>query len=481
MSTTLTKESIPLETPHLKRELGLFSAITLVSGVMIGSGIFIVSADITRQLASPGLLIGIWVFTAMVTLLGAISYGKLASAFPEAGGQYVFLKKAWGEIPAFLYGWALFFVIQTGTLAAVAVAFAKYLGVLLPGVSSQVMLLQLTSQFGISTQQGVAILVLALLTAYNCRGVKEGALLQNIFTVLKVMALIGLIAVGFALGQHGLQAWRPPAFEPAHALELPLLSAFAVATVGALFSADAWNNVTFISEEIKEPQRNLPKAMAYGTLLVLVLYVLANLAYLNVLPLDQIQAAPEDRVATAVMNVIWPGTGTGLMAWVILVSTFGCLNGMILAGARVFYAMAQDNLFFKSFGKLHPQSATPVVSLLGQGLCAAALTLSGSYSQLLDYIIFTTLLFYAMTVWGMLKLARQHPEKFQMTSWLSYVAPLTYIALVAYVAINLALYKQEYTLPGLGILACGIPIYFIWKKIVPQSGEDKANLGDFGE
>lgn len=460
--TTETVES-HTQTPHLKRELGLFSAITLVSGVMIGSGIFIVSADIARQLQSPGLLLAIWVFTAVVTLFGALSYGRLAAAFPEAGGQYVFLKKAWGEIPAFLYGWALFFVIQTGTLAAVAVAFAKFLGVLVPTVSSQTILLQLPFM-AVTAQQGVAIAVLGLLTAYNCRGVKEGAMLQNVFTVLKVLAVLGLIGAGLATMKLGLtQLFSPAFYQPAQALALPLLSAFAVATVGALFSADAWNNVTFIGSEIKDPQVNLPKAMAWGTFVVLMLYILANVAYLNLLPFSLLQHAPEDRVATAAMNQLLGSTGAVVMAVIILISTFGCLNGMILAGARVFYAMAKDKLFFPPFARVSPKFHTPVVSLIGQGFCAMALTLTGSYGQLLDYIIFTTLLFYMLTVLGMLKLARHNPQQFRMTSWLSTVVPITYLILVGYVAVNLALFKQNYTLPGLGIVCLGIPIYFVWK------------------
>lgn len=474
MATPETASIVSTEQPQqLKRELGLFSAITLVSGIMIGSGIFIVSADIARQMSSPGMMLAIWVFTAIVTLFGALSYGKLAAAFPEAGGQYVFLKKAWGEIPAFLYGWALFFVIQTGTLAAVAVAFAKFLGVLVPSISSQIILLGLGPNLGISSQQAVAIAVLLTLTLYNCRGIKEGAILQNVFTVLKVLAVIGLIAAGF-FAVNTVPSPTQWSFAPVEPYALPLLSAFAVATVGSMFSADAWNNVTFVGSEIKNPQVNLPKAMFWGTLLVLTLYVLANMAYINVLPFDQIQHAPEDRVATAMMSHIWGNAGATIMASIILVSTFGCLNGMTLAGARVFYAMANDGLFFARFGRIHPKFHTPVVSLIGQCLCAILLTLSGSYGQLLDYIIFTALIFYVLTVLGMLKLARQNPQLLGMTSWISYVIPVAYVVMVLYIAVNLALFKQNYTLPGLGIVSLGIPIYFWWKKVyqkpnLPQS------------
>lgn len=463
MSTANTLDASA--SPQLKRELGLFSAITLVAGIVIGSGIFIVSADIARQMGSPALLMAIWLFTAIITLFGAMSYGKLASAFPEAGGQYVFLKKAWGDIPAFMYGWALFFVIQTGTIAAVAVAFAKFLGVLVPSVSSQNILLPITASFGVSSQQAVAIVVLLLLTAFNCRGVKEGALLQNIFTVLKVLAVIGLIGVGFLLSQNGLLSQINWTASPEKTFEIPFWSAFAVATVGSLFAADAWNNVTFVGSEVKDPHINLPKAMTYGVLLVLVLYLLTNLAYINMLPFEMLQNAPEDRVATAAMNQVWGAAGAGLMASIILISTFGCLNGMIMAGARVFYAMAKDRLFFLSFGQVNAATATPTVSLIGQGICAVALTLSGSYGALLDYAMFTTLLFYVATVLGMLKLARQNPQQMQMTSWTSYIIPVVYLVLISFVAVNLAIYKQEYTLPGLGIVSLGIPIYFVWKAV----------------
>jgi basic amino acid/polyamine antiporter, APA family len=453
---------------QLKRELGLFSAVMIVSGVMIGSGIFIVSADIARQMQSPGLLLLIWVFTALLTLFGALSYGKLAAAFPEAGGQYVFLRKAWGDLPAFLYGWALFFVIQTGFLAAVAVAFAKFLGVLLPVVSSQNTLLSL-GILHISSQQMVAILVLVVLTLYNCLGVKQGALLQNIFTVLKVLALGGLICVGLLFSPHHVTAITAGFFQPSTPFKLPFLSAFAVATVGAIFSADAWNNVTFIGSEIKNPQKNLPRAMAWGVLLVLIIYLLANMAYLNLLPFGVLQHVPEDRVATAAISTLWGNTGAAIMASVILVSTFGCLNGMTLAGARVFYAMAKDRLFFKAFEYVHPRYATPVISLLWQGGFACLLTLTGSYSNLLDYIIFTTLFFYMLTVLGMLKLAKADPKAWGMASWHNYVIPVLYIAMLMYVAINLALFKQEYTLPGLGIVALGFPIYALWKKVHHKS------------
>ncbi len=461
MATAQSVEAPP--EGHLKRELGLFSAITIVTGIVIGSGIFIVSADIARQMGSPGWLMAIWLFTALVTMSGALSYGKLAAAYPEAGGQYVFLKKAWGEIPAFLYGWALFFVIQTGTLAAVAVAFAKFVGVFIPAISSQAMVLRFTPHFGISNEQVIAIVVLMSLTLYNCRGVKEGALLQNIFTVLKVVAIIGLIAAGFFAVPHRFPSFSEWTLHTTKSFNIPFLSAFAVATVGSMFAADAWNNVTFMGSEIKNPTVNLPKAMTYGTLLVLILYLLVNAAYVNILPFHLIQHAPEDRVATAAFSQLWGGAGAGIMAAIILVSTFGCLNGMIMAGARVYYAMACDKLFFLSFSKLHPKLNTPVISLVGQGVCACVLALSGSYSELLDYTIFTTLFFYIATIIGMFKLAKTDAKLLKMTHWSSYIVPVFYIVMLAYIALNLAIFKQGYTLPGLGIVCIGIPIYYAWK------------------
>jgi basic amino acid/polyamine antiporter, APA family len=457
------------QAPQLKREMGLFSAVMLVTGMMIGSGIFIVSADIGRQIPSPGWMLLVWVFTALVTLCGAASYGKLALAFPQAGGQYNFLKQAWGEIPAFLYGWALFFVVQTGSLAAVAVAFCKFLGVLIPSVSSKVIIWQLAPGLGLSSQQAVAISVLMTLTAYNCFGLKQGAMLQNIFTVLKVAAVLGLIAIGF-FGVHGqLPTPEQWSFSFTETPVLPLFCAFAVSSVGSLFSSDSWNNVTFMGAEIHEPEKNLPRALIYGPLLVLGLYLLVNIAYLNMIPFSALQHASEDRVATTALTHILGAQGAAVMASVILISTFGCLNGFVLAGARAYYSMAKDGLFFKSFAYVHPQSHTPVVSLLGQGVFACVLAVSGSYGQLLDYTIFTNLLFYALTVMGLLKLAASDPVKLHMTRWTDYIVPVLYIVLVLYIAGNLAVFKQHYTLPGLMLVLSGLPIYFIWKRFYPNA------------
>jgi APA family basic amino acid/polyamine antiporter len=463
--------------------LGWFSATAIVAGSMVGSGIFIVSADITRTVGTGGLLIAIWLFSAVLTLLGATSYGKLAAYMPKAGGQYVFLKESWGELPAFLYGWALLMVIQTGFLAAVAVAFTKYLGVLIPAVSADPVI-HLTAQFGISPQQVLAVAVLFGLTVYNCTGIQNGARLQNIFTSLKVLALILLVVVGLAFGHHlwdGSINWSL-SLPPAQAAKGNLLTLFAFASVGALFSADAWNYVTFIGGEVKEPRKNLPKALVLGTGLVVALYLVANLAYLNLLPLSAMQNAPQDRVATVAMNTVFPGAGVMLMAGIILISTFGCLNGMLLAGARVFYAMAKDGLMFHQFGELHPRTHSPNFSMWAQFVWASLLALSGTYGKLLDYIVFTTLLFYIVTMLGLLRLGKRIPAQVNMTSRKDAFIPVAYIIGATFIAFFLLFgdfftpdyatrfahdfYNTKFftSIAGLGLTALGLPVYFIWKK-----------------
>lgn len=468
---------------NVKPTLGWFSATTIVAGSMVGSGIFIVSADITRTIGTPGLLIAIWIFAGILTIFGAISYGKLAAYLPKAGGQYVFLKEAWGEIPAFLYGWVLLTVIQTGFLAAVAVAFTKFLGVIFPIVSNQP-LFYLAPKFGISIQQLCAVGVLFCLTLYNCTGIKNGAILQNIFTSLKVIALVLLVIVGFAFGHHlwsGHIDWslQIPA---AQAAKGDFLTLFAFASVGALFSADAWNYVTFIGGEVKEPQKAMPRALLWGSGTVVVLYLISNLAYLNLLTLPQIQNAPQDRVATAAMDMAFPGTGTLLIAATILISTFGCLNGMLLSGARVFYAMAKDGLLFKKFAELHPRTHSPNFSMWVQFVWASCLALSGTFGKLLDYIVFSTLLFYIVTMLGLFRLAKRIPQQVQMTRKKDYVIPVLYIIGASYIAFFLLFgdfftpdasvrlaqdfYNTKFftSVAGLGLTLVGLPIYFLWKK-----------------
>jgi APA family basic amino acid/polyamine antiporter len=456
-----TQPALPRTLP---RRLGLVAATTIVSGSMIGSGIFITSADISRQVQSASLLLLVWVFTALVTVAGAWSYGKLAMTFPKAGGQYVYLREAWGDLGGFLYGWAVLLVIQTGTIAAVAVAFAKYLGVLVPSVSSKHVFFK-ARFLSLTPIELVAIALILLLTWWNTTSVENGARLQVVFTTAKILSLVGLLAICSTAGGHFLSA--PWALPDPSSLKIPLIWAFAVATVGSLFSADAWNNVTFLAEEVRDAETNVPKALVYGTGLVTTLYVLANVGYLNVLPLSGIAHAPEDRVATAAIGAVTGSAETGtpalVMAIVILVSTFGCLNGLILSGARVLYAMSRDRLFFPALGEVASRTSIPVNALLAQAVWAALLCLSGTYSDLLDYVITTVLIFYIATIVGRWKLARTNPA-LAPKSWADRIIPVLYVAATVYVAIALAIYKPTYTIPGLVIVALGIPAFYFFRK-----------------
>ncbi|MCC7173690.1 MAG: amino acid permease [Bryobacterales bacterium] len=449
----------------LVKGLGLFDATTIVMGSMIGSGIFIVSADIARQVQSPGLLILTWVATAVLTVLAALSYGELAAMMPEAGGQYVYLREAFGPLSGFLYGWTLFLVIQSGTIAAVAVAFAKYTGEFLPAIASDRYLLRL-GPAGVSTQQALAMLVLILLTWVNTRGVKTGAGVQNLFTAVKIAGLLGLVGFGLAAGNAAGAAagnfsgfWRNPDWTFA------TIRIVGVAMVGALFSSDAWNNVTFVAGEVRKPRRNVPLALGLGVGVVSVIYLASNLVYLRLLPLAAIQNAAEDRVATAAAANIFGPVAVQIMAAAIMISTFGCINGMALAGARVYYAMALDGLFFRPAGKLDPVHRTPAVSLGVQCAWACLLTLTGTYSNLLDYVIFAVLLFYMMTIAGLFVLRRRRPDAARPYRALGYpYLPGLYIVLAGLIEVLLLIYKPVYTWPGLGIVLLGVPVYYLWKK-----------------
>lgn len=451
--------------PGLTPRLGLLDATTIVMGSMIGSGVFIVSADIARQVQSPGLLMLTWIITALLTMTAALSYGELAASMPWAGGQYVYLREAFGPLCGFLYGWTLFTVIQTGTIAAVAVAFAKFLGVFLPGVSAENWLVR-WGPVGLNTQMAVAIALLVFLTWVNTRGVAVGARVQNVFTIAKVGALAALIGFGLLFGR------RPDAIEANFTdfwrgadqgwLVVKLVG---VAMVGALFSSDAWNNVTFTAGETKNPQRNLPLSLALGVGAVSVLYFLCNLVYMMALPLDGIMNAPEDRVATAVMARMMDGGAVQLMAAAVMVSTFGCVNGMVLAGARVYYAMAKDGLFFRAVGVVDAKRHVPVTSLWVQCLWACALTLTGRYSDLLDYVIFAVLLFYILTIIGLFVLRRTRPEMNRPYRAIGYpVLPALYILAAGAIEILLLLYKPSYTWPGLILVVLGVPVYWVWRQ-----------------
>ncbi len=450
------------------RGLGLLDSTMIVAGSMIGSGIFIVSADIARQVGAPGWLLMVWVITGLLTIVGALSYGELAAMFPDAGGQYIYLREAHGPLWGFLYGWTLFLVIQTGTIAAVAVAFAKFLGVLMPSISASNTLFAL-GPVSFSTQRLVGIAVVALLTFTNTRGLQTGKIVQNLFTAAKVGALALLILLTLFVGSnrtaalHTADFWTP-LFEGQALSTMALMIALGTAMVGSLFSSDAWNNIGFAAAEVKEPHRTVPRAMMYGTILVTVLYILANISYLAALPMEAIQHAPEDRVATAAAQTIFGGNAAVIMAIAIMISTFGCVNGLILAGARVYYAMAQNGLFFKKAGELNAHGV-PANGLVLQGVWAALLTLSGTYGDLLDYVIFAALLFYVLTVVGIFVLRRKRPEAPRpYKAWGYPVIPALYIVFATLIMIDLLIFKPSYTWPGLGLVLTGLPVYLFWRR-----------------
>ncbi|MEO8277238.1 MAG: amino acid permease [Thermoanaerobaculia bacterium] len=498
------------ESSGFSRELGLLDSTMIVAGSMIGSGIFIVSADIARLTGSAGGVLATWIVTGLLTLAAALSYGELAAMMPKAGGQYVYLREAFNPMAGFLYGWTLFLVIQTGTIAAVAVGFARFLGVLIPGIGPTdwiVAPIDLSDNYAISfsRQQLIAVLMIAALTVLNTRGIRLGKLIQNSFTTAKTAALVALIALGVLLGRNaqaisanfsGLWQAQEPAtispdfsFLPAisiHGGLLALIAVFCVAQVGSLFSSDAWNNITFTAGEVKDPRRNIPRSLAFGTLLVTVLYLLANVAYLCTLPLSAIQTAPDDRVATATLGVIFGPAGATIMAVLIVISTFGCNNGLILAGARVSYAMAKDGLFFRGMGTLNAHRV-PSTALWWQGLwtCllvlprtrtrdgAGALTLDahGSpaygnlYGMLLDYVVFAVLIFYVLTILGLFILRRKRPDAPRPYKAFGYpLVPALYILAATTILIVLFLYKFETSWPGLVIVLTGVPFFFLWQR-----------------
>jgi APA family basic amino acid/polyamine antiporter len=541
--------------PGFQQRLGLFDATMLVAGTMIGSGIFIVSADIARDVGSSGWLLAVWLLTGVMTIVGALSYAELAAMMPNAGGQYVYLREAYSPLWGFLYGWTCFLIIQTGSIAAVGVALAKYLGVLVPelgtakenviftvsGLDISLTLPWMTepfftrTEFTISTGQLVAVALVVLLTALNCRGVQTGKWVQNIFTVAKVLALFLLIVVGLtvaanaeAIARNLEDVWggitttdtfrRVEKLVPA-GVGVVALMVMGGAMVGSLFSADAWNNVTFTAGEVKNPRRNLPLSLALGTGLVILLYLLANLAYLAALPvrgdpeLDQvlrtaekwaveleekgkkteaealreaaekqlqqastfdrgIDHALDDRVATAVLEEATPGFGVYAMAVAIIISTFGCVNGLVLMGARLYYAMARDRLFFQSVGRLNTRGV-PAAGLILQGAWSIVLIFSGTYNDLLAYVIFAALLFYVLTVVGLFVLRRKRPDVERPYRAFGYPwVPALYVLLCTVIMLDLLVVKPKFTWPGLILVLTGIPVYLLWRrKGVRQTGE----------
>lgn len=460
-----------------KPVLGLWDATMVVAGSMIGSGIFIVSADIVRNVGSPGWLIGVWLITGFMTIIAAVSYGELSGMFPKAGGQYVYLKEAYNPLIAFLYGWSFFAVIQTATIAAVGVAFARFSAYLFPWMSENNKLLDL-GFVEISAAQTTAILLIIFLTYINTRGIKEGKIIQTSFTVSKLLALFGLIVFGFLLVNEsfwnenwkiGFNAMQDMGVdgggkEPSSWKEIggiTLLGAIAAAMTGSVFSSDAWNNVTFIAGEIKNPKRNIGLSLFLGTLMVTILYITTNLMYLNVLPLDGIAFPQEDRLAISAAHQIFGDSGKYLIAILIMISTFGCNNGLILAGARVYYTMAQDKLFFKKAGELN-KNAVPQWALWAQCIVASALCLSGGYGNLLDMISFVVVIFYALTIAGIFILRKKKPNAERPYKAFGYpVLPLIYIAMGITFCTLLIIYKPGFTWPGLIITLVGIPLYYI--------------------
>jgi len=446
------------------RKLNLVDATSLIMGSMIGSGIFIVSADIARTVQSPGLLLGVWLVSGLITVLGALSYGELAAAMPQAGGQYVYLSRIYGRLWGFLYGWTLFSVIQTGTIAAVGVAFAKFTGVFVPAISDTNLLVHIGS-FTLSTQQALGIAVVLALTGLNFFPVKTGALVQNIFTFGKIGALVVVIVFGLYAGFSG--AGNSANFSPllpANA-DWPLVGLFFAALTGALFSSDAWNNVTYAASEVERPQRNLPLALMLGTGVVCLLYLLVNVVYLYILPLNRIATAPNDRVATLMLQTLLGPTGEGLMAALIMVSTFGCLNGIILAGGRVYYAMAQDGYFLPVAGRLN-RYGVPAWALALQAIIAVLLTLSGNYVQLLDYVMFAVMLFYLLTIAGLFVLRVREPElERPYRAWGYPWVPGLYLLLAGGFCLGLFLTRPDFAVRGLGIVLTGVLIYYGKKEV----------------
>jgi APA family basic amino acid/polyamine antiporter len=494
---TISQQQQHLGTAHgldteFTRGLGLYDSTMVVIGSMIGSGIFIVSADMARTIGSPGWLLVAWIVAGVLTVTAALSYGELAAMMPRAGGQYVYLREAFSPLWGFLYGWTLFLVIQSGTIAAVAVGFARYFGALVPWIADDHFLIapiRVGAGYAVSlsTTQLVGALLVALLTWTNTRGLEYGRIIQNVFTTAKGGALAALIVLGVLVGRNATAVsdnfgsmWAvrgTPEIVPG----LTALSAFGlfiaicVAQTGSLFSADAWNNITFTAGEVKDPRRNIPLSLALGTAVVIGLYLLANVAYLATLPFTAVQHAPADRVATATLDVVFPGAGATIMAVAIMISTFGCNNGLILAGARAYYAMARDGLFFRSAGELNA-ARVPAWGLVLQGIWAIALilprtynpstgTYGNLYSNLLDYVVSAALIFYILTIAGVFRLRLTRPEVERPYRAFGYpLIPALYIAGASIILLVLFVYRASTTWPGLVIVLLGVPVYFAWRR-----------------
>lgn len=457
---------------EMKRELGLLDATMLVVGSMIGSGIFIVSADITRNVGSAGWLILIWVISGMITLVAAISYGELSGMFPKAGGQYVYLREAYNKLTAFLFGWSTFLVIQTGTIAAVGVAFAKFAAYVYPPFSDTNVLYQ-AGGFQLNAAQLVAIVIIVLLTWINSRGIKNGKIIQTLFTITKIVSLAGLIVFGLFAAfrtdvwqENWADAWNAVQWsaETGTAVSIGGAALFAgiiSSMVGSLFSSDAWNNITFIAGEVRNPKRNIGLSLFFGTLIVTIIYISANIMFTAVLPMKEIAFAPSDRVAVAASHYIFGAAGTLIIAVMIMVSTFGCNNGLILSGARVYYTMAKDGVFFKQASALN-KFEVPGWGLWAQCLWASVLCLTGRYGALLDYVVFVVLIFYILTIAGIFVLRRKMPDAERPYRAFGYpFLPILYIIAATIICIGLLVYKTDTCGWGLLIVLTGIPVYYI--------------------
>jgi basic amino acid/polyamine antiporter, APA family len=481
----------------LQKRVTLFDGIAIVTGAMIGSGIFIVSADIARNVGSPGWLLVVWLITGIITIIGALSYGELASMMPEAGGQYVYLREAFHPLVGFLFGWTTFLVIQCGTIAAVAVAFAKFTGVLFPWISERNILLQL-GPVKVNSTMVIAIVMISFLTWLNTRGIVTGKTVANIFSSTKVIALFGFIVIGFVATKN-INSWeinKEVFWQASHVTRdnqiiplvgLSLITAIGTALVGSLFSSDAWYNVTYLSGEVINPKRNVPLSLFFGTLIVSVMYLLTNFVYIKVLPLSGspdgadvlsrgIQFATDDRVATSAMSVVFGDNAAIIMAIFIMVSTFGCNHGLIMAGPRVYYAMAKDGLFFRKVGGIN-KNGVPGFAIAVQGIWSVLLCLSGTYSNLLDYVIFAVLIFFTLTILAIFILRVKRPDISRPYKAFGYpVIPAIYILTTFAIMIILLIYKPDYTFPGLGIVILGIPVYYLWKKYNKNQDIDKVTM-----
>jgi APA family basic amino acid/polyamine antiporter len=476
---------MPQENHLLQKRVNLFDGISIVAGAMIGSGIFIVSADIARSVGSPGWLLVVWLITGIITIIGAISYGELASMMPHVGGQYVYLKEAYHPLLGFLFGWTTFLVIQCGSIAAVAVAFAKFSGVLIPWISERNILLDL-GFLKINSTMVVAIASIIFLTWLNTKGIVTGKTVQNFFTSTKVIALFGVILIGFfatkAIGSWEINKevfWNAGQVG-SNGQVIPIagfaiVAAVGTALVGSLFSSDAWYNVTYISGEVINPKRNVPLSLLFGTLIVSVLYMFINFVYIRILPISGspdgtdvlsrgIQYATDDRVATSAMSVVFGDSAAIIMAVFIMISTFGCNHGLILAGPRVYYAMAKDGLFFRRVGEIN-KHGVPGFAITVQGIWAVLLCLSGTYSNLLDYVIFAVLIFFTLTISAIFVLRKKRPDIPRPYKAFGYpVIPAIYIMTTITIMVILLIYKPAYTFPGLIIVILGIPVYYIWRR-----------------